>query len=187
MGRQWWRGREEARDEMKPTACLKSATKTGRRASSFLLRFLLPGSCSDLWEAYTALKTHEVITFPLDVPLSEMKDWSHGSSACIVYNFLPLGSHFVWPNQVQSSSCLTVSPYSLVCSEFGGGDVKSFAAESVDPGCRCAVCNAFLYSSEQGFHRRQRRSWGWKDIVLCLWRLKGRTVWVRAQSRVFRT
>lgn len=65
------------------------------RASSFLLRFLPHRSCSDLWEAYTVLKTHEVITFRLDVPLSEMKDWSHGSSAYIVYNFLPPGLHFV--------------------------------------------------------------------------------------------
>lgn len=65
------------------------------RASSFLLRFLPHRSCSDLWEAYTILKTHEVITFRLDIPLSEMKDWSHGSSAYIVYNFLPPELHFV--------------------------------------------------------------------------------------------
>lgn len=145
---------------MKPTACLKSATKAGRRASSFLLRFLLPGSCSDLWEAYTVLKTHEVIAFLLDVLLSEMKDWSQGSNAYIGYNFLPPGSHFVWPDQTQSSSCLTVSPYSLARSGCGGGDVKSFAAESVDPGCQRAAHDAFPYSSELGFHWRPRRSWG---------------------------
>lgn len=158
---------------MKPIACLKSATKAGRRASSFLLHFLLPGSCSDLWEAYTVLKTHEVITFRLDVPLSEMKDWSHGSRDYIVYNFLPPELHFVWPNQVQSSSWLTVSP-SLVCSGCGGGDGKSFAVESVDPGCLPA-CSRWYFSLQlwTGFSLKAEKELRLRGCSLVFLRVKG--------------